>query len=137
MRPQLRANALAFVETTPASDEASATILEVIKELANAAPEAADADFYQVRVPASIAARLRDQGLTEWAAALENRSAPGPGSDPSTYAVEMLVGKAAGLFCGASPGERQFTFVRHLHELIAFEFCGLRCGSGDGSQIGR
>jgi hypothetical protein len=121
MRAQLRADALAFMEMTPSGDQASATILEVIKELADAAPEGADADLYRVRVPALITARLRDHQLNEWAAALEDRSAPGARSEPSGYAVEMLIGKAAGLLCGAAPSERQFCFVRHLHEAIGFD----------------
>jgi hypothetical protein len=121
MRAQLRADALAFVKTTPSADEASAAILEAIKEMADEAPEGADADFYRVRVIAAIATHLRDRRLTEWANALEGRSPPGPGSEPSGYAVDMLIAKAAGLFCGATPGERQFTFVRHLHEVIPFE----------------
>ena len=45
MRAQMRADALAFVETTPSADEAGATILEVIRELANEAPEAARRRF--------------------------------------------------------------------------------------------
>jgi hypothetical protein len=121
VRAQLRADALAFVKATPSSDEASATILEVINELANEASEPADADFYRVRVPTLIAARLRARRLTEWAAAFENRSAPAEQAESSRYAVDMLIGKAAGLLCGASPGERQFCFVRHLREAITFE----------------
>jgi hypothetical protein len=121
LRAQMRANALALVETNPSADQARVTISEVIKELASAAPDAGDADFYRVRVIALIAARLRDRGLTEWADALERRSNTGQGPEPSGYAIEMLIGTAAGLFCGTAPGERQFTFVRHLREVIPFE----------------
>lgn len=121
LRAQMRASALTFVETNPSADKARATILEVIKELADKACDTANADFYRAEAIRSIAARLRDRGLIEWANPLESRSNPEPGSESVRYAVDMLVGRAAGLFCGASPGERQFIFVRHLHEAIAFE----------------
>ena len=120
-RAQIRANALSFVEANPSAAEARATISETIEELANRSPGTANADFYKVEATASIAARLRDRGLTEWANALERRSNTVQEPEPSGYAIEVLIGGAAGLFCGASPGERQFTFVRHLREAIPFE----------------
>jgi hypothetical protein len=121
LQAQMRTNALAFVETNSSADEACATILEVIKEQASRAPDAADADFYKVQVIAAIAERLRDRGLTEWANALEGRSNKGHGPEASGYAIEVLTGRAAGLLCGSTPGEGQFTFVRHLREVIPFE----------------
>jgi hypothetical protein len=120
-RAQMRGDAISFVEKTPSSDQAGTTILEVIKDLANRVPEAAEADFYQIEAIASIARRLRDRGLTEWANSLERRSNASQALAPSAQAIEILIGKAAGSFCGRNPGEGQFTFVRHLREVIPFE----------------
>lgn len=121
LRAEMRDNALAFLEANPSADEARATILDVMNELANATPDAAQGDFDQGRVLTAMATRLRQRGLSEWADALEERSDTAQGPEPTGYAVEMLIGRAAGLSCGAAPSERRFTFVRSLREAVAFE----------------
>jgi hypothetical protein len=119
-RAQMRADAISYLEASPSADEACRTISELLRELVDRAPQAAEAKFFQVEVIASIVARLRDRGLMEWADDLQKRSSPGQVLEPSGYVSEILVGRAAALLCGGNPGERQFAFVRHLREVIAF-----------------
>ena len=87
----------------------------------NNAPETAEDKFTQGDGAASIANRLRKNGLIEWANAFESRVNVGQGLEPRAYAIEIVIGRAAGLLCGTNPGEREFTFVRHLREVIPFE----------------
>jgi hypothetical protein len=84
-------------------------------------PETTDDRFTQADGAALIANRLRESGLTEWAIAFESRANLGQALEPKTYAIEIVVGRAAGLLCGTNPGERAFTFARHMREVISFE----------------
>jgi hypothetical protein len=120
-RAQARANALSLLETEPSSGQAQATVSEAIKDLANNARETAEDRFTQGDGAASIANRLRENGLIEWANAFESRINVGQGFEPRAHAIEIIIGRAAGLLCGISPGEREFTFVRHLRDMIPFE----------------
>jgi hypothetical protein len=120
-RAQARMNALSLSETDPSAAQAQATILDVLKDLMNNAPETAEDSFTQADGAASIANRLRERGLTEWAIAFESRASLGQSLEPNACAIEIMIGRAAGLLCGTSPGEREFTFVRHMREVIPFE----------------
>lgn len=120
-RAQVRVDALSLLEADPSAKQAYATISEAIKDLANNTPEAAEAGIVQGEATASIAKRLRESGLTEWANAFEGRADLGQGLEPRAYAIEIIIGRATGLLCGTSPGERAFTFVRHLREVTPFE----------------
>jgi hypothetical protein len=59
--------------------------------------------------------------LIEWASAFESVVNHVPGLEPRACAVEIVIGRAAGLLCGTSPDERAFAFVRDLREVITFE----------------
>jgi hypothetical protein len=120
-RAQARADALSLLATNRTAGRAQAAISEVLKELVNKAPETGDPRFDQADGAASIANRLRGSGLTDWADAFESRAGLGQALEPKTYAIEIIVGRAAGLLCGTNPGEREFTLVRHLREVIPFE----------------
>ena len=81
-------------------------------------PEARDA---QPELVVILAEKFRRAELEEWAIAIEKRGNRGQTFETDAYAAEVLVGRAAGTLCGTSPGEREFTFVRHLREAIPFE----------------
>ena len=120
-RAQARANALSHLETNPSAGRAQATVSEAVKDLAHNASESGETSLTHADGLASIANRLRASGLSEWAIAFESRANLGQALEPKTYAIEIIVGRAAGLLCGTHPGEREFTFVRHLREAITFE----------------
>jgi hypothetical protein len=81
------------LEADPSAGHAQATVSEVIKDLANSAPETAEDRFTQGGGAASIANRLRESGLIEWTHAFESQANLGQGLEPEPKQLKLsLVG---------------------------------------------
>jgi hypothetical protein len=115
-RARLQAEAAALLAADPVAAAAIASLAAALEELLPAAPQ--DDEFLEW-LGGEAGESLRGAGCAGWADTLAERLTRGePLTDPRLIAVDLLMGRSAGEFCGRNPDDARLRLSRHVLEAL-------------------